>query len=124
MILLIVSDVILILCTILFYKFVLKNRSDNVQVMIKDGIDGSTTIYITNPINWKIIMFYLLFLITSNITIMNVIKIIEYKNIVSISLKYRIIIIIVFDIVTSIFLFPMLINTIIVKIIGYFKNIK
>ena len=124
MILLIVSDVILIFCTILFYNFVIKNNTNNVQSVATENSNGTTTIYIFHSISWKNIIMYLLFIITINLVIVSIIKIIEYKKIINVSLKYKIAIIIVFDIISSILLFPSLISTLIFNIIKYYQKLK
>jgi hypothetical protein len=124
MILLIVSDVILIFCTILFYNFAIKNNINNMQAEVVDSVNGSTTIYIFHSINWKNIVMYLLFIITNDLIIISIIKIIEYKKMINISLKYKILIIIVFDIIFLILLFQNLIGAIILNIKKHFKMLK
>jgi hypothetical protein len=124
MILLIVSDVILIFCTILFYNFVMKNNINNMQAEVVESANGSTIIYIFHSINWKNIVMYLLFIITNDLIIVSIIKIIEYKKMINISLKYKILIIIVFDIMSLILLFPNLIGAIIFNIKKHFKMLK
>jgi hypothetical protein len=124
MILLIFSNVILIFCTILFYQFIIKNNVYDVKSVVAESADGSITIYITGSINWKNIIMYLLFIITANLVIISIIKIIEYKNILNISLKYKIIIIIAFDVISLILLFPSLIGALIFNIMKHYKGIK
>ena len=124
MILLIISDIILIFCTILFYNFLMKNNINNVKAEAVDGVDGSTTIYIFHSINWKNIVMYLLFIITNNLIIISIIKTIEYKKMINVSLKYKIIIISAFDIISLILLFPGLIGAIIFNIRKYYKMLK
>jgi succinate dehydrogenase hydrophobic anchor subunit len=77
MILLIVSDVILIFCTILFYYFAIKNNVNDVKSVVTENADGSTTIYIFHSINWKNIIMYLIFVITINLVIVTIIKFIR-----------------------------------------------
>jgi hypothetical protein len=124
MILLIVSDVILIFCTILFYYFTIKNNINDVKSVVTENADGSTTIYIFHSINWKIIIMHLLFVITINLVIVTIIKFIEYKNVLNISLKYKVIIIIAFDIIFLILLFSGLISALIFNIMKHYKGIK
>jgi hypothetical protein len=124
MILLIASDVILIFCTILFYHLIMKNNINNMQAKVVDDANGSTTIYIFHSISWKNIVMYLLFIITTDLIIVSIIKILEYKQMINISLKYKILIIIAFDIISLILLFPNLIGSIIFTIRKHFKILK
>jgi hypothetical protein len=124
MILLIVSDVILIFCTILFYNCVMKNNINNVNSEVVNGVDGSVTIYIFYSINWKNIVMYLLFIITNDLIIISIIKVIEYKKMINISVKYKLLIIIAFDIISLILLFPILIGAIIFNIKKHYKTLK
>jgi hypothetical protein len=123
MILLIFSDFVLIFCTILFYNFVIKNNINNAQAIINDNTDGSTTIYVVSSINWKNIIMYLLFTITMNLVIVSIIKVMEYKKIINVTLKYKIIIIIVFNIISLILLFPNLIGALIFNL-KFYKKLK
>jgi hypothetical protein len=79
--------------------YIIKNNVNDVKSAATENVDGSITIYITRSINWKNIIMYLLFTITANLVVISIIKIIEYKNILTISLKYKIIIIIAFDVI-------------------------
>jgi hypothetical protein len=122
-ILLITSDVILIFLTILFYNFVMKNNINHAQaVVINNG--GSTTILITYAPNWKNVVMNLLFIITINFIIISILKIVEYKKIINVPLKYKILIIIAFDILSLIFLFPSLIMALVSTIIKYYNILK
>jgi hypothetical protein len=67
---------------------------------------------------------YLLFIITNNLIIISIIKIIEYKKTINVSLKYMIIIIVVFDIISLVLLLPGLTNTLVFNIIKYYRKIK
>ena len=122
-ILLIISDAILIFLTILFYNFVIKNNINNAQAVVIDN-GGSTTILITSSIDWKIVVMDLLFMMTIDLIIISIIKIMEYKKIINVPLKYKILIIIVFNIISLIFLFPSLIKALIFNIIKYYNRLK
>jgi len=122
MILLVVFDATSIFCTILFFSIMKKRK--NADAIIKNNDDGSTTIYINNKVDWKIITFYLLFTLTSNLIILSIIKIVEYINVTNVLLKYKILIIVVFDIIGLILLFPSLTSALINKIIKCNKKSK
>jgi hypothetical protein len=122
-ILLIISDTILIFLTILFYNFVIKNNINNARAVVIDN-GGSTTILITSSIDWKIVVMDLLFMMTIDLIIISIIKIMEYKKIINVPLKYKILIIIVFNIISLIFLFPSLIKALIFNIIKYYNRLK
>jgi hypothetical protein len=96
----------------LFYHFIIKDNINNVKSVVTESTDGSITISITHSINWKNIIMYLLFIITINLAIVDIIKFIEYK----------IIIIIAFDIISLILLFPSLISALIFNIMKYYKK--
>jgi hypothetical protein len=118
----IVFDVVLIICTILFYHFIKQNSITDVQSVVNENIDGSIIIYTVQSFNLKIIIFYLLFTITSNLIIITILSIIECIKIMSISLKYKLITIISFNILSSILLFPSIIGVLIFNILRIFKK--
>jgi Na+-transporting methylmalonyl-CoA/oxaloacetate decarboxylase beta subunit len=124
-ILLIVFDIILIISIIFFYqlfhKLLINIVKEASPVTIIGGADGPTTIYVFPQLTWKIILVYLVYLLSfvmSGLIILSIMNIVEYINTKKLFLKYKIIIIMPINLLLTILLFPsMIILSILIDIV-------
>ena len=114
---LVLLDILLVLSVLFVFCFLFND--DSIAASIIAGTnDGSAIISIHSHYPWKVILKYLLLIVTLDFTLFTIIAFLEHRKINHIGMKYWVIIICVLNILTSLLLFPaILIFSVIISII-------
>ena len=101
-----VAIAILLISFIVFFILTRLNIDKNPSIAIIGGPDGPTAIYVASPFQKRYFVFAALAFITADLFILTVIKIVENAKNRKIKLKYKALILILFNLIAEIMLLP------------------